>query len=302
MIQELEIDARKSSITLGAKLGISPPTVLRRIKRLRDAGAFVFVALIDPAALGYKTRALMGIKVQAGKVAATVDALRACRNIQSINLTCGRYDIIVPTFFRNNDDIVRFIRQELGRMDIESVETFVILQQIKKNASRQISNDPGIKNDHHNHSLDDLDLKLIKDLELQPGGSITDLSQKFGVSRPTIKTRLDTLQAKGILRTVTVVDPRVFGLNVSTLIFVKVRPEKIDHVVGALSQDKRVLELGIMSGRLDMNLWVVFRDSDEMSEFVRNTLGGIPGVTECEVHIQAGLPQQPSTSVIQHLS
>lgn len=300
LIQELEIDARQSSIALGAKLSISPPTVLRRIQRLRDARALMFVTLIDPMALGYQTRALMGIKVRAGKVDATVNALRGCRNVQSIAVTYGRYDIILPTFFRNNREIGHFVHQELGRMDIESVETFIILQQIK-NTSKQISDGLNNAENVSDYSLDDVDLKLIKELELQPIGSSAEMSRKLGISRQTITSRLKTLQNNGTVMTVTVVDPRVFGLETYALIFAKVQPGKINDAVSALAHDNRIIELGIMSGRFDINLWAAFRDSDEMSEFVRNNLGDIAGVSECEVYIQVGLPQQPSTSVIQHV-
>lgn len=302
LVQELEIDPRQSSITLSAKLGISPPTVLRRIQRLCDAKAIVFVtAVFDPRALGYQTTALIGIKVQPGKVDATVDALRTCTNVQSIMVTCGRYDIIFAAFFANNEGIIRFVHQELGGMDIQDVETFIILQRVK-NPWKQRSNGLRSVNDVSNHSLDELDLKLIKEMELQPRGSITDLSRKLGVSRQTVNTRLKTLQTKDAVRTITLVDSRVFGPYIGVLIFAKVRPGKIDDVVSALTPDSRVIGLAIMSGRLDINLFTTFQDSDEMSEFVRNKLGGISGVTECEVYIQAGLPQLPFTSMIQHLS
>ncbi|HEY0648026.1 Lrp/AsnC family transcriptional regulator [Phenylobacterium sp.] len=53
MLELLQADNRLTTLQLAAKLGLSTPTCLRRLRRLREQGVIVAdVALIDPAAVG----------------------------------------------------------------------------------------------------------------------------------------------------------------------------------------------------------------------------------------------------------
>jgi Lrp/AsnC family transcriptional regulator, regulator for asnA, asnC and gidA len=299
IIRELEVDARQSWATLGAKLGVSPTTVQRRIKELERAKALVFVTMVDPRALGYKTHVLIGIKVQFGKADATMDALGSCRNIQALIATTGRYDIVLSAFFRDNGEIVGFVDRELGRLGhIANHETFVILHRVK-DFWRNLNGDPQSTNGVQIHAPDDLDLKLMKELEMQPKRSITDLSRRLGACRRTVQSRLETLQTESVVSTHTVANQRIFGLYVTALIFVKVQSGKISDLTSVLAHDQRIPHIGVVSGRFDVFLWARFRDSDEMSEFVRKNLGDIPGVIKYEVFVQLGRPQLPLTSILE---
>jgi DNA-binding Lrp family transcriptional regulator len=54
----LMADARASYADIGQAIGLSAPAVKRRVDRLRESGAISgFVALVDPAALGWTTEA-----------------------------------------------------------------------------------------------------------------------------------------------------------------------------------------------------------------------------------------------------
>jgi Lrp/AsnC family transcriptional regulator for asnA, asnC and gidA len=299
IIRELEIDARQSCATLGAKLSVSPTTVQRRIKELERAKALVFITMVDPRALGYRTHVLIGIKVQFGTAGVTMDALRSCRNIQAILSTTGRYDMVISAFFRDNGEIVNFVDQELGRLGhIANHETFVVLHRVK-DIWRHVNGDPQNTDAVQIHSPDDLDLKLMKELEMQPKRSISDLSRSLGTCRHTIKSRLETLQTECIVSTKAVANRRIFGLDVTALIFVKVRSGKISDLTSALAHHQRIPHIGVVSGRFDVFLWASFRDSDEMSEFIRKNLGDNPSVIKHEVFVQMGLPQLPLTSILQ---
>jgi DNA-binding Lrp family transcriptional regulator len=53
-------DARSPYAEIGAQVGLSAPAVKRRVDRLRDEGLITgFTALVDPAALGWRTEAFV---------------------------------------------------------------------------------------------------------------------------------------------------------------------------------------------------------------------------------------------------
>jgi DNA-binding Lrp family transcriptional regulator len=56
----LSHDARRSFADIGSRVGLSAPAVKRRVDRLRAADVITgFVALVDPAALGWTTEAFV---------------------------------------------------------------------------------------------------------------------------------------------------------------------------------------------------------------------------------------------------
>jgi Lrp/AsnC family leucine-responsive transcriptional regulator len=53
IIEELYGDARLRTAELARRVGLSPPAVSDRLRRLEDSGALTYQAHVDPKALGY---------------------------------------------------------------------------------------------------------------------------------------------------------------------------------------------------------------------------------------------------------
>jgi DNA-binding Lrp family transcriptional regulator len=70
-------DARATYAEVGARVGLSPPAVKRRVDRLRASGAITgFSARVDPSALGWNTEAYVELfcrgRTSPGQIAAAV--------------------------------------------------------------------------------------------------------------------------------------------------------------------------------------------------------------------------------------
>ena len=65
IIARLLDNARTSYADIGADIGLSAPAVKRRVDRLRAAGVVTgFTAVVDPAAMGWKTEAFVELYCQ----------------------------------------------------------------------------------------------------------------------------------------------------------------------------------------------------------------------------------------------
>src|SRR5919202_6759000 len=63
LLAELQQDARTSLAELGRRVGLSPPAVADRLKRLADEGIVRgFRADVDPRALGYTLSAIVRVR------------------------------------------------------------------------------------------------------------------------------------------------------------------------------------------------------------------------------------------------
>src|SRR5450755_3531089 len=76
IIQELQGDARLRIAELGRRVGLSPPAVAERMRRLEDCGVLAFRAEVNPRALGYTIAAIVRVSPLGGHVHAIPDIAR----------------------------------------------------------------------------------------------------------------------------------------------------------------------------------------------------------------------------------
>ncbi len=133
LIEELRIDALQTLPELAQKLDSNPSTVRRKTQRLLDEKIIRVVAVADPATLGYRTQAVIGIIVQPGKVNAVGQKLAAFQNINHVAVNTGNFDLMVWVALKGQEDLSRFIREDLGDIQgLVSYETMVCLKVVKE--------------------------------------------------------------------------------------------------------------------------------------------------------------------------
>lgn len=65
ILRSLQQDGRETYEVIGAQVGLSPSAVLRRVKRLEDAGVIsCYVALINPEAIGLGLTAHLNVRLE----------------------------------------------------------------------------------------------------------------------------------------------------------------------------------------------------------------------------------------------
>lgn len=134
-------------------------------------------------------------------------------------------------------------------------------------------------------SLDELDLMLIKELEVDGRQTNTDLARKIGTSKATARRKLRRLLDEGIIRVVAVANPPALGYKTVATMGINVRPGEVDSVADKLASYKNVHFVIISTGRYDIIAWVMFQDPEDLSNFLRKELGKIPGLTSVETMV-----------------
>jgi DNA-binding Lrp family transcriptional regulator len=99
ILVELQTDARRSNKALAAAAGVSPSTMLHRIRALEDRGVVTgYHALVDRSAIGRPLEALVFIKVQPKTpdvVDEFVERVWALPETTEVTLLTGPFDILV---------------------------------------------------------------------------------------------------------------------------------------------------------------------------------------------------------------
>jgi Lrp/AsnC family transcriptional regulator, regulator for asnA, asnC and gidA len=133
IIALLQADGRLQHTDLARRLGIPEATVRRRMKRLLDERVMQIVAVPDPYRIGYDTHAIIGLRVQPGKIEDVVAVLDPLSQIRYIGVTAGTYDVVVEALFENNDELRHFLTDTLGQIDgLQGTDTSYVLAVAKR--------------------------------------------------------------------------------------------------------------------------------------------------------------------------
>lgn len=110
LLAVLQADGRASLKTLAAAAQLSVAATAERLKRLQDSGIVRGIAVdLDPQAVGYGVRAIVGITVlQPGKKA-LLDKLRRAPEVIECHHVAGADSYVMTVVARDLPDLERFI-------------------------------------------------------------------------------------------------------------------------------------------------------------------------------------------------
>ena len=114
IIKELQANGRQSISNLAHKLGITRPTVQKKLQRLLDMQIIAVVAFASPNVFGYEVRAVLGLSVHANHVESVAERVSSYTNVSAVIICTGRYDILAWAAFKNTQDLSTFVLDELG--------------------------------------------------------------------------------------------------------------------------------------------------------------------------------------------
>ena len=132
IIRLLQRDARMSYAELSRATGIPESTVRRRMDRLQQRSVIEFAMVADPGKLGYKVRAMIGLRVELRRLEEIAATLRAMNEVTFAAFLTGNFDIMVHVVVRSQETLVDFLTKQLAPIDgVRSSETFVMPYVIK---------------------------------------------------------------------------------------------------------------------------------------------------------------------------
>jgi DNA-binding Lrp family transcriptional regulator len=113
--------------------------------------------------------------------------------------------------------------------------------------------------------VDDLDARLLRELDASPRAGVLELSRRLGVARGTVQARLDRLVQRGVIETFApVLDPVALGYAVTAFATLEIRQGRGQVVLNHLRMIPEVLEVHTITGPGDMLCRVVARSNADL--------------------------------------
>lgn len=296
ILLELQNEGRQGDAAIARKLGISAASVRRHIERMIADRVMRLTAIVEPSRIGYVTSAYIGIHANMQVLDRMIDILVAMPRVHYVGVCTGRFDLTIMVTFRSDMELGDFVKKDLSLVPgFISGEILVVLETIKH--SQRLLPDGAVTSGRHargaksgkrrpepvpNSQIDDCDYGIMLALQNDARMSDATIARKLGMSQATIGRRIRNLLKRKLIQIVPVMIPAKIGYPTVATIGLKADLSHLNSCVEALAAHPRLHYVGLAAGRYDILLWVTFGSSQELSDFIRNDLSVIPGITNSE--------------------
>lgn len=286
MINHLLLDGKVTNRDLAQRVGISESAASVRIRKLIDAGALVFTALIDWEVAGFEWFIICRIKTRIrarSEVAREIGNLAGC---EAVAVVLGSHDIL-GYFLATDRAELHAIIDALYAIDGIAVLDVELATETAVSASgRQLFlavDAPPIRLPSPRMELDDLDVALLQALVEDGRQSSRSMARAFGVSEGTIRARTSRLYRGGLAQVVAMVEPVALGMaGVIASLSIRVDRRHLDSALAALMEMPNVVFGARCVGMSDLHLTVTSADPQELMEFVGTKVQSVEGIVDTD--------------------
>lgn len=128
IVRALQRDGRMSFSAIGERCGVVEGTVRKRVMRLLRDGYLRIVGVANPFKVGMGVVGIIGLNVARQKMRQALVHLKALEPVRYIAMTTGTFDFIIEVVLPSNEDLLRFLVDDLGRVPgLGRTETSLVL-------------------------------------------------------------------------------------------------------------------------------------------------------------------------------
>ena len=133
ILDALQKDGRAAFAQIAEGLGVSPGMIRLRYNRLVEQGYLRVVAISNPLRMGYKSMAMIGLRVDGSKLLEVAEKVSKLEEVIYLVVTSGRFDIFAEVVCRDHEHLLEFISAKLSTIKgVRESETFMHLKIVKE--------------------------------------------------------------------------------------------------------------------------------------------------------------------------
>lgn len=133
LLSALVPDGRRSYADLSQDLGLSETAIARRTNALTAAQQLYFVAMVDPAALGFELEVWVYLRVELAALESVGQALANMTPVRYVSATAGHSDLACEAIFHDTAELYEFVTDQLSQLPgIREIEVDVVLESVKR--------------------------------------------------------------------------------------------------------------------------------------------------------------------------
>lgn len=132
IISYLQYDGRIPYTKIADELNIAEGSVRQRVKRLIDSGVLQIVGIVEPKEMGWNEAGMIGITVQANRIAEVAEAIAQLSEVSYLFQAAGEFDLFAEVYCKDRDHFVSFLNNKLQKIPgVDRTQSFLILKMHK---------------------------------------------------------------------------------------------------------------------------------------------------------------------------
>lgn len=127
--------------------------------------------------------------------------------------------------------------------------------------------------------LDELDQKIVRLLIQNARMSYSEIGQLVGVSRVAVKTRIQSLEKRGIIEEYTaIINPQKISGAVSCYFEIETNPDTFAQVTELLRENETITQIYRVTGQNKLHVHAVASSGQEMERLIQEVIDPLPGL------------------------
>ena len=133
ILQCLQDNARESFASIGRKVGLTPPAVAERVKKLEDLGIIQgYKAKVSHTLTGYQLKAVITLRAFMGKLKPFLETVKGFSEVINCYRVTGNENIVMEVVLKDQFHLERFIDKLI---QYGETRTHIILSDVISGAS-----------------------------------------------------------------------------------------------------------------------------------------------------------------------
>jgi Lrp/AsnC family transcriptional regulator for asnA, asnC and gidA len=295
ILDELTHDPHASARAVAERLNQPIAQVSSRIRALDRKNASRVLAVLDLKAAG-QYFCFIQISVRGRSLDELASEMTVIAEALMVSaLSGGANDLLVLVRFRDLSTLHRIVYETIARVAGVSEFSVSIVLDVPVFHSRYVTISASytpldvqesmqdLALNYDASVMDELDRCIVAELQQNARRSINSIARNYDINASTIRYRIRSLENRGLMRFITVLEPPVLGLTTFTLIEVHTHANQIAEVTASLADSPWLPQLFHCAGPASI-LGIALTDSPEtMKQIKSQELSMIPGVERVEV-------------------
>lgn len=134
--------------------------------------------------------------------------------------------------------------------------------------------------------LDELDQKIVRLLIDNARMSYSHIGQQVGISRVAVKTRIQSLEQRGIIEEyTTIINPQKISGAVSCYFEIETLPDALAQVIQLLYENETITQIYRVTGNHKLHVHAVAASSEDMEHLIQEVIDPLPGLVSCSCNV-----------------
>ena len=288
----LQVNGRASWRAIARCLDTPERTVTRRGQAMLDTGVVKVSTYLDTTRVGRARPLIVALHTEPGRSVEIGNQLAKRPDASSVSVLEGTGQLVCMLLPSDGASRFRLLLQELPSLKgVTDTSVSTVLRYFRAgydwsagglpdSALEALGHLPASDPDRTDPvTLAAEDERLVTELAKDGRASIAALAQALGSSTQTVQRRLTRLFEVGAIHIRTEINPKLLGLDVEVLVWIKVPPLEIGSVGRALATHPAVRFCAATTGPTQLLTDCLFPDDNALYEFLTSYLG-THGATE----------------------